>query len=76
MLTLSGAYGRDYTSKAGILADLNAGGRDFVIRTFGPDDGRYVTGPELVADCIKQVMVRYKADRQVAVVKYTGEAWK
>lgn len=61
--TLSPAYGRDYTSKAKVEADLRAD-RDFILHGLGgratycnltdlPDDGR--------------VLVRYRALRAVAV---------
>lgn len=67
MLTISGAYGRDYKSKKDIVADL-AAGKDFVIRTLGPDDGRYCNLPDLLAQGHKIVNVRYKADRSVAPI--------
>lgn len=67
-MTISGAYGRDYKSKAAIEADLLAG-KDFVIRDFGADGGRYVNLPQLQEHGIRTVNVRYKADRNIAVIK-------
>ena len=69
MLTISGAYGRDYKSKAAILEDWHAG-KDFVIRTFGPDDGRYINCGDAELNSHYAFQVRYKSDRNVAVIKY------
>jgi hypothetical protein len=63
-MTISGAYGRDYTSKAAIEADLLAG-KDFQAR--GLASG-YVTMPELLAGGYTSVTVRYKRDRSVTVI--------
>lgn len=68
--TLSPAYGRDYTSKAKLAADWNAG-KDFLMHP----SGRYVNAPQLAE--YDSVTVRYGAMRKVAVLKRTGEgAWK
>lgn len=75
MLTISGAYGRDYKSKAAILADWNAG-KDFIIRTFGLDDGRYINASDAELGGIAMLQVRYAADRNVAVIKGHSGAWK
>ena len=74
MLTISGAYGRDYKAKRAILADWNAG-KDFIIRTFGPDDGRYVNIQDAENGGIKSFMVRYKADRQVCNLRKGKRGW-
>lgn len=70
-LTISGAYGRDYKSKAAIESDL-AADKDFVIRTFGPNDGSYVNATQLREMGLATVEVRYKADRSVTVCKVPG----
>lgn len=41
-VTVVPAYGRDYKSKAEALRDWNEG-KDFMIASVGPDDGRYVS---------------------------------
>jgi hypothetical protein len=64
-MTISGAYGRDYKSKAAIEADL-AAGKDFFCR--GLDSG-YVNVEDLRSAGIRSVTVRYSADRKVAIVK-------
>jgi hypothetical protein len=64
MLTLIPAYGRDYKSKAAVLADL-AANKDFTIATYGPDDGRYVNAEQIQG---QRVTVRYSGLRKVAVV--------
>ena len=61
--TLTPAYGREYKSKAAILADLLAD-RDFLM------DGKPVNKSQLLEMGIRNVNVRYKALRQVAV--FTG----
>jgi hypothetical protein len=63
-LTVSGAYGRDYKSKAAIAADW-AADLDFIIRTFGPSDGRYINKADAQSAGLS-VMVRYAADRKIA----------
>ena len=65
-MTISGAYGRDYKGRAAIVADWNAG-KDFIIRTFGPDDGRYINRQDAAG--MGSVTVRYKSDRSVTVLK-------
>lgn len=64
VMIVSGAYGRDYKSKAAAVADWDAG-KDFVIRSFGPDSGRYVNKPAVAGS----VNIRYANDRKVAVAK-------
>ena len=62
-MIISGAYGRDYGSKAKILMDVNSD-RDFVLRD-GPDDGRYINREDLPS----AVNVRYSRDRKVCVIQ-------
>lgn len=60
---LTPAYGRDYTSKAAILADLRAG-KDFVFNClFHPEDGRYCSAADLK---VGPFTVRYAQLRKVA----------
>jgi len=70
-LTLTPRYGRDYTSKAAVIADWE-GGKDFTVaNAFHPDDGRAVSIREsttLVAEGIHAVHIRYKKLTQVAVI--------
>lgn len=67
-LTISGAYGRDYTSKKAIEADWNAG-KDFVVRGFGPSQGRYVNLADAQETGVTSVSVRYQQDHKVCVIK-------
>lgn len=64
ILVVSGAYGRDYKSAAKALVDWYEG-RDFIIRTFGPDDGRYVNRDDAGSASIN---IRYDADRKICIV--------
>jgi hypothetical protein len=61
---LTPAYGRDYTSKAAILADFNAD-KDFLL------DGKPINKAQLIELGVKSVNVRYKQLRNVAVVSVT-----
>ena len=64
-LTLQPAYGRDYKSKAAVLADWNAN-KDFRIATFGPDMGRYINKADANGTTVS---IRYQRDTKVTVVK-------
>lgn len=67
--TLTPAYGRDYTSKAKIEADLKAG-KDFIIADFSsPYDGKPVNAPQLRDAGYTTANVRYAKLRKVAVIK-------
>lgn len=64
-LTVSGAYGRDYKSVKAVKADWLAG-KDFIIRTFGPDNGRYIN----IADAKGlSIMVRFQRDTKICKVQ-------
>lgn len=63
-LTLQPAYGRDYTSKAKVLADWNAN-KDFRIATFGPDMGRYINKADASG---LTIMIRYQRDTKIMQV--------
>jgi len=61
-MTVSGAYGRDYTSGKKMKAAWR-GGADFIIRDgFSGDYGRYVNRQDYPAGV---VMGRYQKDRKV-----------
>lgn len=67
MLTLSPAYGRDYTSAKAVKADWLAG-KDFRIESYGPDMGRYIGKEEADREGLT-VHIRYKRLTQICVVK-------
>jgi len=71
MLTVSGAYGRDYTSREAVLADLRAN-KDFAVRTYGASG--YTSVAELRQLGHTQVAVRYAGDRKVFIVKLSEVA--
>ena len=60
-MIVSGAYGRDYKSAKAAKADW-AADKDFVIRDYGPDCGRYVNRQDYPTG---SVTIRYSADRKV-----------
>ena len=63
MMTLTPAYGRDYTSKAKCLADWE-NGKDFIINdVMSRWDGK----PVSIRDMNETVKIRYKALTQVFV---------
>jgi len=66
-LTVVPAYGRDYTSRAKVMADWNAG-KDFRINDVSsPDDGRYINKSDKPADVA--LTVRYYRMQKVTVIK-------
>lgn len=69
-LTLQPAYGRDYKSKAAVVADWQAG-KDFRIASYGPDMGRYVNKEDLNGSTY-QLNFRYQRDTKIAVYKSGG----
>ena len=64
-LTLQPAYGRDYKSKAAVLADWNDN-KDFRIATFGPECGCYINKQDATGLTLN---IRYQRDTKVAVVR-------
>ena len=65
MMTLTPAYGRDYTSKAKVLADLKAG-KDFIINDIQSRwDGSYINLEQIT----EPVMIRYQRLTKVFVYK-------
>lgn len=68
-MTLTPAYGRDYTSKKAVQAALDSD-KDFIVADFGnPWEGKPVNKSQLMADGIKSVNIRYKGLRSVGVFK-------
>jgi len=65
MMTLTPAYGRDYTSKAKVMADLKAN-KDFIINEFG---NRYDGKPINLEQIDQPVMIRYQRLTKVFVFK-------
>jgi len=67
-LTLTPAYGRDYTSKAAVLKDWQAG-KDFQIaNAFHKDDGRYINKQDADRDGIS-ASIRYKGQTRIVIIK-------
>lgn len=67
-LTVSGAYGRDYSSKAAIVRDWDAG-KDFVVRGLGARQGSYINIEDAKQSGVTSISVRYQKDRKVCVIK-------
>jgi hypothetical protein len=68
-ITISPAYGRDYTSKAKALADWDAN-KDFVIQDIRLSG--YVSKsqvPDLIRDGISKIMLRYNNMHMVVLLK-------
>lgn len=67
-MTVTPAYGRDYTSKKAVLSDFDAD-KDFIIADFhDKDNGRYINKSGLVKAGYKAVNIRYKKLTQLAVI--------
>lgn len=67
-ITLTPAYGRDYTKASAIAVDL-AAGKDFIIADFGHRfSGKPVNREQLLGDGVVEVRVRYDGLRKVAVL--------
>ena len=68
-MTLTPAYGRDYTTKKAVLADWNAN-KDFTIANiFNRYDGKQINITDCKSAGIKEVMIRYNQLMKIAVVK-------
>ena len=66
-MTLTPAYGRDYTSKAKVIADFNSE-KDFIIADImHPYSGSYCNKQQLVVSDYP-IMLRYKKLQQVCVI--------
>ena len=68
-ITLTPAYGRDYTSVGAIKAALDSG-KDFIIAdVMHPYCGKPANKSDLAGEGVTAVNVRYAANRKVAVIK-------
>ena len=56
--TLTGAYGRDYTSKTKALADFDAN-KDFILNSFGAGSNKPINRSQLVEEGVTKVFIRY-----------------
>lgn len=66
-MTLTPAYGRDYTSGKAARADFEAG-KDFVLNQFGhPDDGRLCNKEQIPAGTF--VQLRFKKNAGLCAFK-------
>jgi len=68
-ITISPAYGRDYTSKAKALADWDSN-KDFIIQDIRLSG--YVSKsqvPDLIRDGISKIMLRYNKMHMVVLLK-------
>lgn len=71
-LTLVPAYGRDYKSKRDLMADWDAG-KDFIVQDMmSPYDGKPINKADALAAGVRNVNIRYKRMRSVAVIKVAG----
>lgn len=70
-MTITPAYGRDYKSKAAVLADWLAH-KDFLAQP----TGRYVNRDDADEEFLQQVVVRYKALREVRILRRTKDGWR
>jgi hypothetical protein len=68
MITLTPAYGRDYTSKAKAIADWEAG-KDFILNDF---ESRWNGKPVNISQLPGKVLIRYGKLRKVT--QYTPRA--
>ncbi len=76
MTTISGHYGRDYTSKAKLLADWNAD-RDFIVRDlFSRYAGKAINRQDAETAGITSLQARYKQDTMVCCLTFKNGTWK
>lgn len=69
MMTLTPAYGRDYKSQKDVKAAWDAG-KDFVVNTFGPDNGRYINKEDAERFAKGQTLnIRYSKNTKVCVIR-------
>lgn len=66
-IIVSGAYGRDYSSKAQALEDWN-GGLDFTIRTIG--NRAYCNREDVERAGVYRVEIRYDRDRKLVIARH------
>lgn len=71
-MTLTPAYGRDYTSSKAVK-EAWAAGKDFIVADFlDPYCGKPINKEDAVSAGLKTVNIRYKKLTQVCVVKVSG----
>jgi len=70
--TILPAYGRDYKSKAAILADLNAD-KDFMISSLNLS---LINRPQLIEMGVSFIVVRYGNQRKVTSLKLVSGKFK
>lgn len=71
-LTLVPAYGRDYKSKREVMEAWDAG-KDFIVQDMmSPYDGKPINKADALAAGVRNVNIRYKRMRSVAVIKVAG----
>lgn len=74
--TLIPAYGRDYKSKAEVLKDFLAD-KDFLIQSVGLNGYINKSGIETDLPHVTSIQIRYKQQRQVAVLTKSKKGeWK
>ena len=72
-LTLVPAYGRDYPSKAAVIADWESD-KDFLIADYSsPWNGKPANRTSCQKEKITSVNIRYAALRRVAVIKVSAK---
>jgi hypothetical protein len=69
-MTLQPAYGRDYKSKAAVLADFDAG-KDFIVADLFSGYGfdKPINKPQVLEMGVRSVNIRYARNTKVAVIK-------
>jgi hypothetical protein len=73
-ITVTPAYGRDYRSKAQAIADWEAG-KDFILQDItSPWDGKPINKEDAERSGFREVKIRFKQMRQIAVVKMAAAA--
>jgi hypothetical protein len=73
-MTLTPAYGRDYTTKRAVLADWHAN-KDFIVADlFSPWDGKPVNQQDIANTAETEVQIRYKRLEKIAVVQIAFQA--
>lgn len=74
-LTLVPVYGRDYKSKREVMEAWDAG-KDFMVQDMmSPYDGKPINKADAKAAGIRNVNIRYKGMRSVAVIKVAKTAF-
>lgn len=68
-ITLTPAFGRDYKSKAAVLADFNENKLFRIADLHHPHSGRTASRSDLLASGVHTVNIRYKQLTRIAVVE-------